>query len=1524
MLISSWPAPRPMRPVVLEPAWNGSQTVVMYKVLSRLLSTLLTAVAAAAVLVAVPQAAQATTPEVTITPRQTVYGVGGSPIVYDIVFAENVTGLATSDFSIARSFSGTSTLAGSGSTYTLTITYTNSSGNFTLDVTLNRATVTTSGTPTTSLPSSAVAATRVTLDLNRPTVSLTRERAFLVSSTTVVTLTFSEAVQGFDASDLVLGGTSTGWAISSLVQSTSDPRVWTVQLAKSAPGRGTITVTVPSGAVQDAAGNTGPATSASSSMETYGDIINGSVRVEAQTGEIGQWVSDGEIRGITVGPDGSIYAVGETRGGTPSMTIAKWRSDGMLVTALSILPTSTLQNVGAWAVQLRDGYIYAAGHSMDSNANVQATVVKFDTDLNLVTTFGSNGILQFSYAADDSSKTGDFIFGAAFDRDGHLVVTGARGTWVNNNPNVGTTAAMGLAVIDPATGSLITSKLENGRVVIDSNPSAEDVGWGLVHVGDSYGVFGRSQSTSGTTRQGAIWTIRVADGSVTQLAFPASTTLSFRAFVEDPSGGYITGSQYSNVVCKFRDLTGATASFGTNGCLTLPNASWIGALATDGTSFFATGMQSGSSIYTAKFNSSGVLDSGYGVGGRRTAVSGAGYAWAAATHAGELVIGGSLANRYIWYVNRSGTASGLRSQQITVSALTALLPTETQQITATTNSGLAVTLSAASGSVCTLANGVITAVSAGTCTVNIQASGDTTWEPASTTASFQVLAPPSAPAAPTLTAGNAQVTATWNIPASPGTPVTGFVVRFFTAAETCASTSNEIQISSGNITTETIGSLINDTGYFVCVAAVNRAGTGAFSPDSASATPSAVTLPVAQSPTAFSNQLPVVNVTPSSVRPDALVQIDASISCASPLAMRAGAYPPSMYYIVNGTRINGFYRQANLAGTSATWTISVNAPPANGTYSVQVYTRDNPNGPRCSGSASQFTWSTSVPLVVTTAPVGAIGSAAGPTSLSTLVLPDQVGGFEVTRNESTFRATWRALSDTSVNRYALEYSANAGPWVRLPSTDIDTSVSGALPTNSGIVVFRVAAGNAVGLGPWSNPATLRLQNSEVVPSAQVPVITASTLSATPGERITLTATVTCSAPMSTVTGSLWPSMFYILWSQPFINDSYASPTLSVDGRTATWTVVVTAPQKLGVYRLQAYGRDNPQGVFCLGDSFQFTYSAAVLVTVAEPQLQGPTPSPSPTQTSTQSSGAPVSLGGPVVASDVVAFSNGATVTTGVSGTTNSDGSRTVVLEIPEIVAKTVAVTEEFAGNIPGVQDITFTIDGKAIVTLDAMAKGIVSIPIEVSSAEIGPIRTLLQVAVAPATVSVVRIRPISAMRSLIRWSSTASGLVYKVIVNGKLVCTTEELTCVVRGLIGPNSRVDILSVTADGIASAATSARASSYGSFEIQRVGFSAGGTALTKEMRESLTRLASSLVVAGFTRVRVIGYSSDDRSPTNARALSRARATSVANFLLQRAPQLKVTASYVGARQLVNANRTEQERSANRRVTVRVLASD
>ncbi|MFN4238818.1 MAG: beta strand repeat-containing protein, partial [Vogesella sp.] len=147
-----------------------------------------------------------------------------------------------------------------------------------------------------------------------------------------VTFTFSEAPVGFTAADL----TVSGGTLSNLVQSSSDPKVWTATFTATDGFTGTASVTVNAGSYTDAAGNPGSAGSDTVAVDTAApvasitldanitpdDVLNAAESKQdiAVTGTVGGDVKVGDTVTLTV--NNKAYTGTVQAGNTFSINVA--------------------------------------------------------------------------------------------------------------------------------------------------------------------------------------------------------------------------------------------------------------------------------------------------------------------------------------------------------------------------------------------------------------------------------------------------------------------------------------------------------------------------------------------------------------------------------------------------------------------------------------------------------------------------------------------------------------------------------------------------------------------------------------------------------------------------------------------------------------------------------------------------------------------------------------------------------------------------------------------------------------------------------------------------------------------------------------------------------------------------------------------------------------------------------------------------------------------------------------------------
>ncbi len=193
----------------------------------------------------------ATVPAVSLT--SDAAGDVNAPFTVTATFSEAVTGFEDSDISITNG--EITNFSGDGTVYTFTVTPTGE-GEVSVNVGAGAA-QDAAGNPS----SAASSALTRTFDVSAPTVSLTSAAAEDVNAPFTVTATFSEAVTGFEDSDIsITNGEITNFS--------GDGTVYTFTVTPT--GEEEVSVNVGAGVAQDAAGN--PSSAASSALTRSFDV----------------------------------------------------------------------------------------------------------------------------------------------------------------------------------------------------------------------------------------------------------------------------------------------------------------------------------------------------------------------------------------------------------------------------------------------------------------------------------------------------------------------------------------------------------------------------------------------------------------------------------------------------------------------------------------------------------------------------------------------------------------------------------------------------------------------------------------------------------------------------------------------------------------------------------------------------------------------------------------------------------------------------------------------------------------------------------------------------------------------------------------------------------------------------------------------------------------------------------------------------------------------------------------------------
>ena len=294
--------------------------------------------------------------------------------------------------------------------------------------------------------------------------------------------------------------------------------------------------------------------------------------------------------------------------------------------------------------------------------------------------------------------------------------------------------------------------------------------------------------------------------------------------------------------------------------------------------------------------------------------------------------------------------------------------------------------------------------------------------PASATIEGPSAEAPDAPSAPTLTAGETWIEATWAAPADNGAAITGYDVHY---RETGGNWTDANHTGTG--TTKRIAGLTADTAYEVRVRASNAEGAGDWSPAASGRTDAAAEAPDAPSaPTLTAGE----------------TWIEATWTAPADNGAAITGY--DVHYRETG----GNWTDANHTGTGTTKRIeSLTADTA---YEGRV---------RASNAEGDGDWS----------------PAASARTDAAAEVPDAPSAPTLTAGETWIEASWTAPDDNgaAITGYDVHYRETGGNWQNANHTGTGTTkrIDGLSPDTAYQV--RVRASNAEGTGDWSPAASGR-------------------------------------------------------------------------------------------------------------------------------------------------------------------------------------------------------------------------------------------------------------------------------------------------------------------------------------------------------------------------------------------------------------------------------------------------------------------
>ncbi|WP_338726086.1 Ig-like domain-containing protein [Shewanella baltica] len=430
-------------------------------------------------------------------------------------------------------------------------------------------------------------------------------------------------------------------------------------------------------------------------------------------------------------------------------------------------------------------------------------------------------------------------------------------------------------------------------------------------------------------------------------------------------------------------------------------------------------------------------------------------------------------------------------------------------LTATSDSGLTPTFTSSTTGVCTISSGgLLNLVSVGTCTINADQAGDSSYLAATTVSrSFSISAVvPGAPTAASATAGDTQASVTFSAPIfTGGAAITGYTATSNPGGFTGTSASSPL----------TVTGLTNGVAYTFTVTATNSVGTGAASAATSSTTPKAIQTitfadPGAQSfgtaPTLMASASSGLTVTFTSsttgvctINAGGALTFGSTGTCTID-ANQAGdgsylaAAQVSRSFTVNAV-VPGVPTIGTASAADSQASVSFTAPIFNGGSSITGYTvTSSPGGFNASGAASPITvtgLANGSPYTFSVVAMNAIGSSSASVA-SNSVTPNGAPVISGTPTLSVNQDVSYQFTPTASDSVGdvLSFSiANKPAWATFNTT---TGTLSGTPSNQDVGVTN---GIIISVSDGALSASLPAFNLSVVNINDAPTISSTAITA---------------------------------------------------------------------------------------------------------------------------------------------------------------------------------------------------------------------------------------------------------------------------------------------------------------------------------------------------------------------------------------------------------------------------------------------
>lgn len=289
-----------------------------------------------------------------------------------------------------------------------------------------------------------------------------------------------------------------------------------------------------------------------------------------------------------------------------------------------------------------------------------------------------------------------------------------------------------------------------------------------------------------------------------------------------------------------------------------------------------------------------------------------------------------------------------------------------------------------------------------------------------------IASPPAAPTVTSVIGGNTQASIIWTVPNNGGATITDYLIQY---SDNVGASWTDVTRAPSTLTTATITGLTNGTSYIFRVAAVNSAGTGQYSINSASVIP----------------------------------------------ATTPGA-PTNLFATVSGQNISLSWSAPNNGGAAIT-DYAIQYASSSSSYSNWVQINDGVSA-AASAIITNLTFGESYAFRVSAINRVGVGQTSSQTSpILFASVPSAPAAVSATINNNSIDLSWSipSANGSSIIDYTIQISSDDGTsWTNISTNTVSNGINVASPTVAigPSYVFRVAARNSIGLGAYTSSASI--------------------------------------------------------------------------------------------------------------------------------------------------------------------------------------------------------------------------------------------------------------------------------------------------------------------------------------------------------------------------------------------------------------------------------------------------------------------